>query len=190
MTYDEIVALAKAYADRSSDAEIIDNIDFFIIMAEVKINRLLKTSEASTRATVLTLEDKEYYSLPTDYNGLRDVELQLDTKRATCSYVSPEQMNIINNTIDPSGYYYTIIAGNLHILPIQEASTILEIVYYAKLDNLTTSSSGYNWLSADYPDIYLAAIMVEISSFIKNGEAAMLWAQRVDKAVIALSNSE
>ena len=48
MDYNQIVLAAKAYADRN-DIEVNANIDNFILLAEAKINRVLKTAGQSKR---------------------------------------------------------------------------------------------------------------------------------------------
>ena len=77
MNYTDLVGAARAYADRE-DADVGNNMDIFIIMAEARMNRLLKTREQSTRAYVATVDDQEYYSLPPDYAGMRDIQLNSD----------------------------------------------------------------------------------------------------------------
>lgn len=186
MTYTELVAAVKSYADRN-DSEVDSNFDTFIKMAEAKINRLLRISKMTARATVSTLDDKEYYALPSDFNGVRDIELQSD-KRHTLEYLTPEQMNnVYNNGDNVEGYYYTIIAGNIHLLPIQSTGSIIEIVYYQSLENLDGDTTTSNWLSENYPDVYLAELMVEVESFVKNAQAVAIWEERFDKSINALN---
>lgn len=198
MTYTELVAAVKSYADRN-DSEVNASFDSFILMAEAKINRLLRVNEMSTRATVATLDDKEYYALPSDFAGMRDVEMQVGNERYTLEYRTPEQMNTFygenytNNYIidcNPEEYYYTIIAQNIHILPIQGTGSTVEIVYYQKLEHLDGDTTTSNWMSEDYPDIYLAALMVEVASFVKNAQAVQIWEGRFDKAINALNNAD
>ena len=58
---------AIAYADRY-DIEVNENINNFYLFTEARINRLLKTRRQSARAFTLTIENREYYSLPPDWN--------------------------------------------------------------------------------------------------------------------------
>jgi len=185
MNYTEIVAAAKAYADRN-DSEINANVDVFLKMSESKINRVLRVSEMTVRATVSTITDKEYYALPPDFSGMRDAELQIGSTRHPLEYLPPSQMNIIYNYEESTNYYYTILAGNLHLLPIQDAGALIEMVYYQKLPPLDGVIIESNWVSETYPDIYIAAMMVEIESFVKNAEAVTIWEARFDKAIAAL----
>ncbi len=192
MNYTEMVAAVKAYADRN-DAEVNAAIDTFIMMAEARINRKLRVSEMTTRASVATLEDKEYYSLPSDFSGIRDIELQ-DTAgaRHVIDYMPPNQMNMVHgyNVVDLPGYYYTIIAGNLHVLPIIGAGAAIEIVYYQKLPHLDGNVNETNWVSEIYPDIYVSALMIEIEKFVKNKEAVEFWKAEFNEATAALTSAD
>jgi len=83
-------------------------------------------------------------------------------------------MNIAMAT--SSNIYYTIVANQLQLSNV-EGGLILELIYYSKLVPLTATYFS-NWLSVDNPDTYVFGLMVEISSFVKNPEAKMLWDQR------------
>ena len=83
------------------------------------------------------------------------------------------------------GSYYNITANQLHVLPPNPANMI-EIAYYRKLPALTSTDS-HNWISDDNPDVYVFGLMVEISSFVKDAEAARLWDSRFITSVKEVS---
>jgi len=188
MEYNDIKELALSYADRE-DAEVTEKVDSFLRIVEARMNRFLRVRKMSSRAVLVTDEDQEYYGLPSDFNGLRDVVLRdtLDSKtRTTMQYLNPEQMNSI--TADHTGAYYAIIGNQLQIRPAQE-NKILEITYFQRiveLDSINTS----NWMSEDYPDAYVFGLMVEISSFTKDAEAAVMWEQRFNAAMVAIETTD
>lgn len=190
MNYSEIRDLALAYADRS-DTEVTSRIDSFLKIVEARVNRALKTRDMSSRTTISTVLDQEYYSLPADFAGLRDIEFR-DTVnsdiRITMHYLTPEQMNIVySNSLQ--GYYYTLVANKLQISPTQPSGKIIEIVYYQKLVPLTSLATT-NWLSASHPDVYTFGLLVEISSFVKDAEAKALWDVRFVDAVAAIQTDD
>lgn len=173
MNYTEIVTLALNYADREDDS-VVNNMDNFLRMVESRINRELTVQKMSARATILTVDSQEYYGLPSDFQGMRDIEIQPagSSNRNTMSYLSPEQMNqhISHNL---QSYVYTIIADQLQISPSSEGD-VLEIVYYQNIPPLATATPT-NWVSDRSPDLYLEGLMVEINSFVKDAQAAQLW---------------
>ena len=134
MTYDEIVQAALSYADRV-DTETMSQMDIFLRVVEARINRKIKTQEMSVRSQLTLIEGQEYYALPNDYGGMRDIEIRPTNssyKRIPSSYLNPEQFdNAVTNNLNEN--YYTIVAGQIQIYPTKPAGYILEIIYYRKL---------------------------------------------------------
>lgn len=193
MTYLEIVAAALAYADRQ-DIEVADSIDTFILLAEAKMNRLLKTRKQSARIYTPTVINQEYYSFPPDYAGLRDIQLNSaisseEHSSAPMSYLNPEQFNLQRNKPYGGKLYYSVIADQIQIFPKQDAGKSLEIVYYQKVPALN-EFEDFNWMSLDNPDVYVAGVVAEIESFVKNYEVAKLWNARMVQAINEIDNSD
>lgn len=186
MNYAEITTLALSYADRQQDAEVSERMNDFLRMAESRINRAFRVRKMSVRATLNLVEDQAYYGLPSDFAGLRDIEIY-DTSninaKTTLKYLTPEKMNALNasQTSIPAGENgfigYTIIADQIQIAPTQDSTRVMEIVYYQNLRPLT-STNNENWVSIYVPDAYINGLMTEISAFTKDKEASMLWDQR------------
>ena len=74
MNYKEIVTAAQAYTDRY-DEELVSAMPAFTRVIEGKINNALRTGDQSVRAQIWLHRDQEYYTLPTDWGGARDVEI-------------------------------------------------------------------------------------------------------------------
>jgi hypothetical protein len=187
MNYTELVQVAVAYADRQ-DIEVENNIDNFIILTEARVNRLLKTREQSTRTYAPTVEDQEYYPLPPDYIGMRDIQLddpaptETSYKDYQFHYLNPEQFNLIRNTAYVDTLYYTVIANQIQIFPIQDGGKAIELIYYQRVPPMTAEDST-NWMGDNHPDIYVAGITAEISLFAKDYEAAEGWYARLKTAI-------
>jgi len=192
VNYLEVKELALAYSDRENDTEILAKIDLFIRVTESRINRILKVQKMSIRTQLLTVADQEYYGLPFDFAGLRDIEIRDDDtskSRDTLQYLSPEQMNDAVKKGGVGGKIaYTIIANQLQIYPTQDGK-LFELIYYAKVPQLNSVDTT-NWLSENSPDVYLFGIMVEISAFVKNAEVAQLWDTRFATAMEELHHDD
>jgi len=193
MNYTELVDAAQAYADRYDD-EVASNLDVFITMAESRINRVLKTREQTARVYTPTIDDTEYYSLPLDYAGMRDIQMNsdlptVDHKTYTFSYMNPQQFNWMRNKPFGGKFYYTVIADQIQIFPKQDAGYTLEIVYYQKVPHIT-EAQPLNWLSDGHPDIYLSGIISEIESFVKNYEVAQGWDSKMTRSIGELEMSD
>jgi len=188
MDYQEIIDTTLLYADRT-DAEVINSMPSFVKIVEARLNRVFKTSEQATRSIIVTLDGQEYYGLPSDFAGLRDIEIQNtpSTARQTLQYLSPEQMNDRANN-NNNIISYTIIANQLHIYPAQDG-LLLEIVYYQKIPPLTETNVN-NWISTNEPQIYIFGLMVEINAFVKDPQTTQLWEQRFAAEVSAIESDD
>ena len=179
MKYAEIIDLALKYADRQ-DNEVIERMDLFLRIVESRINRALQVQKQAIRTILHTKTDQEYYGLPADFAGLRDVEIRPLTepnKRTTLAYFAPEKMNELAG-IDDSEVRYTIVADQIHIVPPQ-TQKVLEIVYYRNVPPLTADKDHLeNWVSVYNPDLYLFGLMVEINAFTKDANTTQLWDMR------------
>jgi len=181
MNYSELVSLALSYADRNDQATA-DRIDDFFRVTESRINKKVKTMKMSTRASINTVQDQEYYGLPPDFAGVRDIQLNdlNGNIKSTLYYRTPEKINNMNLDGDVTSpleqVVYTIVADQIQIKPTQQDNTI-EIVYYQRLPELTSLSPN-NWLSDINPDIYTFGLLSEISAYTKDGAAFDFWDNR------------
>lgn len=186
MNFTEIQDLALAYADREDD-EVTTRMDKFILLVEARINRKLKTLDMSARSVIdLTVNpDQEYYQVPTDFGGLRDIEVNTGPRRKTLVYLNPEQMNNVISSggdgINVSKIYYSIVAQQIQIYPLQSEGN-LEIIYYQRVIPLTAAAPN-NWISDEFPDCYIHGIVQEISAFAKDAEAFKIWKGRFDESL-------
>jgi len=195
MNYNEIVSLALSYADRT-DNEVTSRMDDFLRMTESRVNRAFKVRNMSTRAVLSMIEDQVYYGMPADFNGLRDIEIYdslTPNSKQTLKYLSPEQMNnrvsASNAGVNSAFIYYTIIANQLQITPAQSSGKTMEIVYYQDLRPLGTADPE-NWVSVYVPDAYVNGLLTEISAFVKDKEAALLWNERFVISLAEISDDD
>ena len=199
MNYADIVSLSLSYSDRS-DLEVTSRVDNFIEIVEARMNRLLETRRMSARSIVATIKDQEYYGLPSNWAGMRDIEIYGTSSdpssaqgRQTLQYLTPEQMNqktglptatySVNSQI-----YYTIVANQIQIFPTQDSRT-MEIVYYQTVPNLNATDTD-NWLSFAAPDAYIFGILVEISAFVKDATTSSLWDNRFLQVMNQISDDD
>jgi len=190
MDYTEIVNLALSYSDRE-DAEVEERMDDFLKIVEARINRKLQVQRMSVRTLITTKIGQEYYGLPVDFGGLRDIEIRpVDSEsggRSTLKYMSPEQMNSYSGS-NGTNIYYTIIANQIQIMGPQD-NMILEIVYYKYLTKLSLATPE-NWASIYNPDLYTFGLLVEISSFAKDAVAKELWDARFKEALAEIKDDD
>ncbi len=194
MDYAEIKSAAYTYADRT-DTEALNSYDVFLRVVESRVNRVLQTLKMATRTAIVTSLTSDYYGLPADFTGMRDLRVNNNTtpssgtQMVSCKYVSPSQMAEKHNTTETGGaVYYTIISNQLHIQPPLDSKT-LEMIYYKKVPKLSAIKTT-NWLSIDHPDCYIFGVLTELSAFVKDKEAAVLWGDRFSTALSEIKNND
>ena len=193
MDYASIKAAAQAYTDRY-DEEMAQAMPSFTRVVESKINTALKVGEQSVRAQIYLSDNEEYYGLPADFGGFRDVELiskgsaNISTAGAqsgfggrTLTYAAPEFMNQLKRQGKVRHNYYTVIAGQIQISPPANGD-VLEVVYYQTVPPLTSDKSS-NWLSDKNPDAYIFGLCAEISAFAKEDVSFQMYDARFKESL-------
>jgi hypothetical protein len=193
MNYSELVSAAQTYADKN-DIEVSGSMDTFIMMAEARMNRVLKTREQSTRSYTPAIDTREYYSLPFDYRGMRNVKVlsavpgALEYTIFKLTYVNPEMFDQrINSTNDE--HIYTVEANQMRVYPKIPTGYVIEMTYWQKVPNLSATNDT-NWMSEEHPDIYLAGIVSEIEIFTKNYEVGEAWDAKMTRSINELKESD
>ena len=192
MNYGEIKRIAQSYTDRY-DQELVDAIPAFTKIVEGKINNALRTGDQSVRAQIWLQRDEEYYGLPSDWGGARDVEILKDGTRTggrTLTYLAPEDMNKVKREQPGRSRhnYYTIIAGQIQIAPPTD-NEVLEIVYYQRLPALVNDEDG-NWLTEKNPDAYVFGLCTEIGAFAKDEATFMSYDARFKEALANVTQED
>ena len=193
MNYKEIVDAAKAYTDRY-DEELASSMSAFTRVVEAKINNSLRTGDQSVRAQIWLRTGEEYYGLPCDFGGFRDVEILHEGQQhgRTLVYLAPEEMNKIsrqnNSAFTGNHNYYTVIAGQIQIAPPADHQ-VLEVVYHQRLPELKEDDDT-NWLTEKNPDCYIFGLCCEISAFAKDAQLFAGYKARFDESLMDITQED
>jgi hypothetical protein len=198
MNYKQVKDAAQSYVDRY-DQELVNAIPGFTKVVESKINTALKTGEQSVRAQIWLERGNEYYGLPSDWGGFRDVELvnqeSGSTSRGyapspaggmTLIYVNPEQMN--GTSRRERQRYYTVIANQIQIAPPAD-NQVLEVVYYQTVPPLAEDKDT-NWLTNKHPDAYIFGLCAEICAFAKDAIGYELYKGRFVDSLMGIAQDD
>ena len=172
----DLFTVTKAYADRY-DAEVNDNLDFMLGLAEDRMSRIMRNREMSAEYSISAVDGQGTYNLPVDFAGMRDIQLK---DGVTFHYLNPEQLNNIS-LIYANLIYYTIVGNTLKINPVigvkDGEQLFIDIIYYQRVPPLTDNTDS-NWILAHHADIYKAAMSAEVEVFVKNDQrAGAFWTQ-------------
>lgn len=165
----------------------------FMRIVESKINTALKVGEQSVRSQMPLEAGKEYYPLPCDFGGMRDIEIipkdHASIGGRTLIYLSPEEMNKVNRKRDHRYHnYYTIIAGQLQICAPGD-DDMLEITYYQLVPPLNEDSDS-NWLSDQHPQAYIFGLAAEITAFAKDDVAFQAYDMRFKETLADITQDD
>lgn len=161
--YSDLLIQCGEYTGRNDFGHMFPR---FVSYAENKLNRRLRVSGMETSATLTTATDGTV-ALPADFNEFRQV------KRSTgevLSLVVPNAADYDAGPYSGTPRFYYIKGGTFYAKPT--AAETFSVVYYAKIDPLTSSNTS-NWLLEDAPLIYLYAVSAEIAGWaLASGKAS------------------
>ena len=195
-----ISSAAQSYTDRY-DQELESAIPAFLRVVESKINTALKVGEQSVRAQIYLEDNQEYYGLPDDFGGFRDVELikkgsanlgHINAKSGfggqTMIYATPEHMNGLERRGNSNHNFYTIVANQIQIAPPANGD-VLEVVYYQLVPPLMSDDES-NWLSEKHPDAYIFGLCAEIAAFAKDDASFTTYDARFKESLANITQDD
>ncbi len=190
MAYDTLADLTTSIASwlgRPGDTQITDNAGDFVTLAEAYINRALRVRQMETVSTFTTTDGST--NLPDDYLAWKRLTWIGDSY-VTVDYQNPNVFNKLMPLVEAGVPSFFTIEGSNIIIRDTDDDTSFELLYFAKVPALVDDTDS-NWLLLAYPDLYLAASMVEANAFLMNPDAAGQWAQKRDAIIEqAMSLSE
>jgi len=185
-TYAELQTAVANWLDRD---DLTDRIPEFIVLAEARMNRVLRLRLMENKYTASTAAAQRNYALPTGYIQMRNFQVN-SSPITPLQYVTPEMYDrLYGSTGSGTPQFYTIIAGELQLGPIPGSVMTLEMLFYKKITALSVSNPTETMLT-DNPDVYLYGALVEAEPFIMNDERVQLWHQGFQQAVSDLQEQD
>jgi len=185
-TYAELQTAVANWLDRD---DLTDRIPEFIVLAEARMNRVLRLRLMENKYTASTAAAQRNYALPTGYIQMRNFQVN-SSPITPLQYVTPEMYDrLYGSTGSGTPQFYTIIAGELQLGPIPASVMTLEMLFYKKITALSPSNTTETMLT-DNPDIYLYGALMEAEPFIMNDERVPLWMQGFHQAVENLQEQD
>ena len=177
-----LTALKDMIRNYSHRKDLDSLFNFFIELAETRINRSLRVAEMEKRST--TSATDSFVELPADFLELRNIQLG---DRVPANFKSLQQLDINRNSTE---IMYSITGNHLEIRPdIQSDDPIdVEINYYAKvpsviLDPADMSTSPEYKVFQNYPMLYLYACMLEIALYIQDDNRIDIWEKKFNQEI-------
>ena len=144
------------------------------------------TSEGS--ATVLL---SNTIPVPSDYLEMKILAISYSNNLYTMQRVSPAWAREAWAAQVASGVplYYWREAANFLFAPYPDAAYPVQGTYFARLPALSASNTS-NWLTADQPDLILAAAMVEGCAYLVDQTGMEYWQQKFQQLMGAVQQAD
>jgi len=78
--------------------------------------------------------------------------------------------------------FYSIVAGQIEVLPTPDVSYSGELYYYKKIDPLSSELAS-NWALQYYPDVYLYGALVHSAPYLSDDGRTTVWASLYKNAI-------
>ena len=148
-TYTELKASVADWLNRTDLTSVIPD---FIALAEAPLERTLRTRQMIVRATASI--DTEYSAVPGDFLETKSIKLNTNPVTAL-TFESVDALDDLKSTTYISAgkpQYFSIVGGQIRVLPVPDNTYTAELIYYAKLSKLS-STNATNWLLTQAPDV-------------------------------------
>lgn len=170
--YTELKASVADWLNRTDLTSVIPD---FIALAEAQIERTLRTRQMMVRATASI--DTEYSAVPADF--LETKSIKLNTNPVTSlTFETVDALDSLKSTTYISAgkpQLFSIVGGQIRVLPVPDSTYTAELIYYAKLSKLS-STNATNWLLTQAPDVYLYGSLMQAAPYLKDDARIPVWA--------------
>lgn len=183
-TYAELQTVIADFLDRDDQTERIKT---FIDLAEANMDRKLRHFRMEKRSTATV--SAQYLTLPTDF--LEPIRFMMTggSKTKHLELMGQGQIaQLREQTADSSGQptNYVITDGSIELFPRPDGDYTIELVYYAKIDKLTTGNTS-NWVLEYHPDLYLYGALIHSAPFLGEDARMGTWAALYQGALDAIT---
>jgi hypothetical protein len=171
--------LATDVAAWMSRADLVADIPTMIVLAESKLNRLLRSLEHEVNNPLFMLSG-EYVPVPADFLEFKSGYVNGNPK-VPLYYIPGDSMPAV--LAGNSSQYFTLSGTNFRFAPIPDGSATATINYFAKLPTLSGVGVQYNWLLQQHPDAYLYGVLLEASGKIQDAQMVQGWRDAYTTAI-------
>jgi hypothetical protein len=176
--------LKQAVANQFVTSEVVAHLPAAIRLVEANVNRNVRVRPMMHRATA-SLTGR-FIALPGDF--LAAAGLQLNTAPfRRLDFRTAEALDALKPALASAGLprWYTVVGGEIEVLPAPDAALEAELTYYQKLPALSDANPS-NWLLAAHPDVYFHGTLAIAGPYV-NDPRSTAWAAMYDAALEELS---
>lgn len=179
MAINTFATLKTAISDWTHRNDLTSYLDDFVKMAEARIFSDLKVKEMEARTTYTPTS--RYLATPTGMTSIRRITASTTPPRELLS-TSPDGIHSHYNTGSGTPTHYAVLSEEIEFNCVPNVD--VEIVFFAEPTALSDSNTTNDVLTA-YPQIYLAACMVEAGLYMVDDAMVAKWQGLYSDAVAA-----
>lgn len=161
--------LLTAAANWSHRTDLTSRIPEFIVLAESKMNRRLRTMDMVSKDVAFSIAS-EYVAVPTSFGGVKTFYLNTSPK-TDLEFMADEQITQTYPTSTGKPKKYCVQGSNFRFGPAPDGTYTATLVYYLKVPALTSTATT-NWMITNHPDAYVYGVMAEMRVYAKDSEGA------------------
>ena len=178
-TYTELKTSIGDWLNRADLTAVVPD---FISLAEAQIERILRTRQMIVRANASFTA--EYGAVPDDFLETKSLKLTNTNPITPLQFQTVDVMDDIASQRTASGrpQYFSIVGGQIRLLPIPDSTYTAELIYYAKLSKLSASTST-NWLLAQAPDVYLYGALLQAAPYLQDDARIQVWVSLYERGL-------
>jgi hypothetical protein len=163
--------LRIAVGDQVNNRSLSDVMSRLVQQAEGHLNRKLRCRQQITSDTLIFVDGSA--DLPSDFLEMISV---FDAQGCQMHAGSLARTNLTG-----SQYSWYAIDGSSVL--IKGLSGQRDVRYFAALPSLTVAPTATNWLLAGYPEVYLYAVSLEATKFMRDAEQTLAMQQLLQGAI-------
>ena len=184
-TYSELQAAIAAWVDRTDLTAVIPD---FIRLAERTIQAELRTSVAESSTDLATVAGTESVSVPADFNGVRNVYVDGNTKQPLAAVALEQLRRSVAGSTSGKPEMYAISGSSLVLAPTPDAVYTLTLDYHGF--SQLSDAAPTNAMLTHYPDVYLRLSLVETARYLQMGDQVTYWQALADMAIDAAKRED
>lgn len=177
----------KAYIITFSHRDDLDSlIDDFIKMAEVRINADMKMLSLEQETTLTATSGSREITLPSDFN--EQIALYLENIQPRQEVMYESSASLPYNIFTGYPVRYTIRSGKIILDRLADSAYTFTLHYRPTVALNSTDTT--NAILTNYPDIYRAAVLREVSAYARDIEGIRLWDSAYADALASAQQQE
>ena len=182
-TITNYTTLQSTIADYLNRADLTAQIPTFIQLAEADFNTRLRTREMIVRAEAQS--SNEFVQLPADW--LEAINLHIVDGEQPLRFVTLDEADYINKQqIFTNVAAYSLMKGEIELIPAPGADIDIEMIYYGKITPLSAEVAT-NWLLTKAPDVYLYGSLMHAQPFLMDDQRMPIFASLYNSRIEALN---